>query len=375
MPPSDTCRGTCTHSFKGAPWIAKQEGIPRIAEALNQGASVVYYSGDGWHNRWASVGFTTEHVAALSNRVLPLVWSHACELAGDFEDEYPSFSEAFITATQNNGSQPTGAVATVSSTLSVAKDPGNAALLRSAASIASGRPEQQTLGFIHTDAANFMGLTQGEAGRGEAPFLHLFGDPSLHLYTAVPQELDFTWESVADVGSAGSGGSLTVTVTCTPAFTAALSTVTAGGVQLLAAADGSGTLELVVPLYNSVLLVVSSHPYLPARVSIEQPTLAPTAAPGSVASTAAPSTAAPGSGPPAGKPAAQESKAEASDAGAAVAVIAVVVLLAGMAGYWVRRGRVPAPERNSYTSQRQSVFQSEGLQSVIDKSTGQGSRV
>jgi len=91
-----------------------------VSSGLNDGRSIVNYTGHGSTISWSSTGFSNTHINALTNdNMLPFIVSVAC-VNGQFTYS-TCFAEAWMRAT--NGVEPTGAIATYMSSINQSWNP------------------------------------------------------------------------------------------------------------------------------------------------------------------------------------------------------------------------------------------------------------
>jgi PKD repeat protein len=178
-----------------------------VSDAVNNGASLILYTGHGSMTSWGTTGFSNSNVNALTNQgKLPFIWSVAC-VNGQF-NAGTCFAEAWMRATQ--GGQPTGAVAFLGSTIN-----------QSWNSPMEGQDEMTNI-LVETYPNNirrtFAGLSingcmkmidsYGNDGQNMADTWTVFGDPTLMVRTDTPQSLTVTHDPTLFVGSTS------LTVTC-----------------------------------------------------------------------------------------------------------------------------------------------------------------
>jgi len=155
-----------------------------VANALNEGRSIINYCGHGSVNAWSSSGFSSSNVNALVNdHMLPFIFSVAC-VNGQFNTG-TCFAEAWLRATHNG--VPTGAVATYMSSINQSWNPPM-------------QCEDEVARLMITDSARTYGslcfhgscsmMDQYGAG-GVSMFntWHIFGDPSVRIRTKTTQPL------------------------------------------------------------------------------------------------------------------------------------------------------------------------------------------
>ncbi|NOY50763.1 MAG: hypothetical protein GXO88_09415, partial [Chlorobi bacterium] len=109
--------------FDGSQGGEDENGNPtpaQVADAINSGASIINYTGHGSNTSWGTSGFSNNNVNALvNNDKLPFIISVAC-VNGNFVGT-TCFAEAWLRA-ENNG-EPSGAVATLMSTINQSWNP------------------------------------------------------------------------------------------------------------------------------------------------------------------------------------------------------------------------------------------------------------
>ncbi len=224
---------------------------PTVAAALNEGRSIINYAGHGSYLGWVSSGFANSDVNALTNdNMLPFIWSVAC-VNGMFSGR-TCFAEAWVRAT--NGSEPTGAVATLMSSINQDWDEPMDAQDEMVDLLVTG--VKRTFGGLSMNGCCHMLDEYGEFAENEFLSWHIFGDPSLRVRTDTPAAL-----SVSHAASATPGDlSLEVTV---EGVEGALCALSHGGVSYGAAfTDAGGTavidIEGVLPVNEDVAVTVTS---------------------------------------------------------------------------------------------------------------------
>lgn len=168
-----------------------------VANAINDGVSIINYCGHGSMTSWGSTGFSNSNIAALSNGdQLPIIFSVAC-VNGEFHSG-ECFAEAWLK--KENG----GAVATMMSTINQPWDPPmrgqdyfNDILIggydysahpgQNGITTTEGR---STIGAIAFNGLVLMTTESGGSSDWEtAKTWHLFGDPTLQFRTDDPGDL------------------------------------------------------------------------------------------------------------------------------------------------------------------------------------------
>ena len=176
-----------------------------LSSHINSGVSIINYCNHGSETSWGVFSYSNSHVNALTNvNKLPIVWSVAC-LNGKYDHNQPCFGETWLRATNgtvNNPdpSQPTGAIGGMFSYISqpwippmYGQDEMVDVLVESYSSNI-----KRTLGGCSYDG-NMKILDQygqnDNAAKGTYLAWILFGDPTLTLRNAVPQNMGVTHAS------------------------------------------------------------------------------------------------------------------------------------------------------------------------------------
>lgn len=162
-----------------------------VSTELNNGTGVILYTGHGSTTSWGTTGFANSHINALNNGfMLPFIWAVAC-VNGNFVNN-TCFAEAWLRA--KSGDMPTGAVATLMSTINQSWDPPMEGqdemvdiLVESYATNI-----KRTFGGISMNGCMKMNDTYGSGGTEMTDTWNLFGDPSLRVRTDTPQVLSAT---------------------------------------------------------------------------------------------------------------------------------------------------------------------------------------
>jgi len=192
---------------------------PMVATEVNNGASLILYTGHGSKTSWGSSGFSNTNVNQLTNvGKLPFIWSVAC-VNGDFTSGGACFAEAWLRASQ--GGQPTGAIAFLGSTIN-----------QSWNSPMEGQDAMTNI-LIESDSNNikrtFAGLSingcmkmidaYGTDGANMADTWTIFGDPTIMVRTSNPQNMTaqydnmiFITDSIFQVTCDAEGARVTLTL-------------------------------------------------------------------------------------------------------------------------------------------------------------------
>ncbi|PID29649.1 MAG: hypothetical protein CSB55_01580 [Candidatus Cloacimonadota bacterium] len=153
----------------------------QVSNALNEGRSLVTYTGHGLSQSWTTSGFNNDHINDLINKnKLPAINSAAC-YNGDFVGQ-TCFGEAWLRASSDG--EPTGALAFYGSSISQPWDPPMSAQDETVDLICGGE-------VYHSGALLFNGICKmlddyGDGANNTAKTWIHFGDPSLRLRTTSP---------------------------------------------------------------------------------------------------------------------------------------------------------------------------------------------
>lgn len=248
-----------------------------ITNAVNAGIGVANYVGHGSTTTWVNTNYSNTDVNNLTNNgKYPFIWSVAC-VNGDFRNN-TCFAEAWLRAT--NGSEPSGAVAFLASTINQAwappmdgQDEMNDILLESYVDNV-----KRTMGGISFNGMFHMIEEYGEnQGYETADTWTIFGDPSMMVRTKTPAVMTITHQNVLNVGQE----SFTVNCDVDDALVS-LSTVEEGETVILGAAYVSGgsaavdmipftepgTMKVTVTAFDKVtyqedvMVIVPDGPYI-----------------------------------------------------------------------------------------------------------------
>ena len=170
----------------------------QVSAAVNSGVGIINYCGHGSETSWSTTNFSVSNVNNLTNNNrLPFIISTAC-VNGDYLNR-TCFAEAWVRAT-NNG-QPTGAVSTLMSSVNQSWDPPMCGQDRMVEHItgANNRSHLVTFGSITFNGIIHM-LDEYNDDEVSRTWL-LFGDPTLAVRTAVPEELPLTYSEMQPVGN------------------------------------------------------------------------------------------------------------------------------------------------------------------------------
>ena len=171
-----------------------------VGNDINTGASIILYTGHGSTTSWGSSGFSNSGVNSLTNTgMLPFIWSVAC-VNGNFVGN-TCFAEAWLRATHN--SEPTGAIATMMSTINQSWNPpmeGQDEMVDIMVESYANNIKR-TFGGLSMNGCMKMNDTYGSGGESMTDTWICFGDPSVVVRAAVPQNLSVSHNPVILLGS------------------------------------------------------------------------------------------------------------------------------------------------------------------------------
>jgi len=248
-----------------------------VADALNEGRSILDYCGHGSVDSWDTSGFSISNVNQLTNdNMLPFIDSVAC-FVGDFDGQ-TCFAEAWLRATHNG--EPTGAIAHFGSTISQSWAPPMAAQDETIDLLTHQYPDNYkvTVGGIYYDGCMKMNDDYGSQGYGETDYWTIFGDPSLMVRTASPETVTVTHNPGIPIGSdffdvtvAGvEGARCAVSRSDELIGTAYTDTSGVAHIQFSGPLNGADPVQLVVTAFNkqtylaTIIVFAGSPPATPA---------------------------------------------------------------------------------------------------------------
>lgn len=174
-----------------------------VATEVNNGTSLMLYTGHGSKTAWSSSNFSNTNVNQLQNAgKLPFIWSVAC-VNGEFMTGSPCFAEAWLRASQNG--QPTGAVAFLGSTINQSWNSPMEGQDEMTDILAESYPDniKRTFAGISMNGCMKMIDSYGSDGKNMADTWTVFGDPTIMVRTSAPTAMTVTNDpSVMAVDSA-----------------------------------------------------------------------------------------------------------------------------------------------------------------------------
>jgi len=164
-----------------------------VTSALNDGRSIINYTGHGSTTSWGSSGFSNTHINALTNdNMLPFIISVAC-VNGNFVS-YTCFGEAWLRAT--NGGEPTGAIGAYMSSINQSWNPPMQAQDEVVDLLIA--EEKLTYGGLCYNGSCQMMDESGTDGANMFLTWHIFGDPSLRVRTDTPSSISVSHDGSID---------------------------------------------------------------------------------------------------------------------------------------------------------------------------------
>ncbi len=162
-----------------------------ISDAINSGATIINYCGHGSTTSWGTSGFNNNNINNLVNdNHLPFIFSVAC-VNGNFVNN-TCFAEAWLRATHNG--EPTGAIATIMSTINQSWNPpmcGQDEMDDILVETYSNNIKR-TYSGIALNGCMEMNDEYGSDGEEMTDTWTVFGDPSVIIRTAAPQDMTVT---------------------------------------------------------------------------------------------------------------------------------------------------------------------------------------
>lgn len=189
--------------FEGSQGGADAEGFPgpqEVVTALNQGASLLNYTGHGYEQGFATSSLSSTEVSQLENvGKYPAVIAVAC-VNGNFTDQ-TCFAEEWLRAKNQSGT-PTGAIATLMATINQSWNPPMCAQDEMNRILTDNLNDfyPKTFGCISHNGMMKMNDEYAEGGFEMTATWVLFGDPTITLRTAAPVQVDVVHPPVVETG-------------------------------------------------------------------------------------------------------------------------------------------------------------------------------
>ena len=186
--------------FEGSQGGLDASGNPTasmVTNGVNNGVGIICYCGHGDVQEWVTTGFNNNNVNNLTNvGKLPFIFSVAC-VNGEYHTG-TCFAEAWLRATYNG--QPTGAVGFTGSTINQPWNSPMCAQDEMIDRLVGTTPGDQKFTF---GGIFFNGMIKMLDVYNDVSVFRtwiLFGDPTLLVRTAVPEQLEVTHNAILPVG-------------------------------------------------------------------------------------------------------------------------------------------------------------------------------
>ncbi|NQV02426.1 MAG: PKD domain-containing protein, partial [Bacteroidia bacterium] len=235
-----------------------------VATGVNDGASLMLYTGHGSNTAWSTSGFNNNNVNNLTNQdKLPFIWSVAC-VNGNFQN-ITCFAEAWLRATDNG--EPTGAIAFLGSTINQSWNPPMEGQDEMVDLLVESYPNniKRTFAGLSINGCFKMNDTYGSAGDDMTDTWTVFGDPTVYVRTDNPAELTVTHDPTLFVGSTS------LSVSCN--VDGARATASMNSELLATGLVVNGSIVLTFPALtdpsDTVRLVVTAFNYIPYIADIQ----------------------------------------------------------------------------------------------------------
>ncbi len=193
----------CSELYDGSQGGLDAGGNPTstmVSNDVNNGVGIINYTGHGSNSSWSTSGFSSTNVDALNNiNQWPFIFSVAC-VNGNFTTG-TCFAEAWMRATYNT--QPTGAIATLMSTINQSWDPPMCGQDEMINILTESIQEniKRTFGGISMNGCMKMLDNYTTAGESMIDTWNIFGDPSLIVRTDTAKLMTVTHNPVVFMGA------------------------------------------------------------------------------------------------------------------------------------------------------------------------------
>jgi len=187
--------------FEGSQGGLDASGNPTasmVTTGVNNGVGIISYCGHGDVQMWVTTSFNNSNVNSLTNvGMLPFILSVAC-VNGEYHTG-TCFAEAWLRATHNG--QPSGAVGFTGSTIN---QPWNSPMCAQDAMIDLLTGTNQDNQNFTFGGMFFNGMIKMLDVYNDVEVFRtwiLFGDPTLQMRTAVPEQLEVTHNAILPAGT------------------------------------------------------------------------------------------------------------------------------------------------------------------------------
>ncbi|NVO02587.1 MAG: T9SS type A sorting domain-containing protein [Bacteroidetes bacterium] len=169
-----------------------------VTAEINNGTGIINYTGHGADTYFVTSGFSNTNCNGLTNTTMwPFIWSVAC-VNGNFTGT-TCLAEALLRA--NNAGNPTGAVATLMSTINQSWNPpmvGQDEMVNILRESVAGNIKR-TFGGLSVNGIFKMNDVSADYDMTDT--WHIFGDPSLMVRTTDPISMTVTHAATLPIGS------------------------------------------------------------------------------------------------------------------------------------------------------------------------------
>ena len=175
------------------------DGNPNASDLqvlLQEGMGLINYTGHGSSLSCSSSGYSSSDVNQLINTdVHPFFWSVAC-VNGDFTGG-TCFAETWLRATHHETGEPTGAIATLMSTINQSWSPPMEGQdhMNLILTEMSENSQSRSFGGISMNGCMKMNDTYGASGDEMTDTWTCFGDPSVMVRTKAPENIEVSYSS------------------------------------------------------------------------------------------------------------------------------------------------------------------------------------
>ena len=189
--------------FEGSQGGLDASGDPSaalVSNGVNNGVGIISYCGHGDVQMWVTTSFNNNNVNNLTNvGKLPFIISVAC-VNGEYHTG-TCFAEAWLRATHNG--QPTGAVGFTGSTINQPWNEPMCAQDKMIDLLVGTNPSEQKFtfgGMFFNGMIHMRDVYNNNSALEVSRTWILFGDPTLLMRTAVPEQLEVTHNAILPAG-------------------------------------------------------------------------------------------------------------------------------------------------------------------------------
>ena len=228
-----------------------------VSNDVNNGAGIIYYTGHGSDNSWGSTGFSNTNVNALTNtNRWPFIFSVAC-VNGNFTTG-TCFAEAWMRASYN--SQPTGAIATLMSTINQSWNPpmcGQDEMI-DLLTEANQNNIKRTFGGISMNGCMKMNDNYTTGGNEMTDTWNIFGDPSLVIRTDTAKSMIVSYNPVVYMGAT------TFAINCNVNGARVTMSINNQAIGSALVSNGIATISFnALSSLDSITIVATAYNYIP----------------------------------------------------------------------------------------------------------------